>query len=101
MALPPSAYAHLLGEKIKEHYVAVWLVNTGWSGGPYGEGQRIKLALTRAMVGAVLSGQLGDVQTQPDPAFGVHIPVAVPDVPVEVLSPQNLEVPGRVRSEGP
>ncbi len=89
MALPPSTYAHLLGEKIKEHNVAVWLVNTGWSGGPYGEGQRMKLALTRAMVRAVLSGQLGDVQTQPDPAFGVHIPVAVPDVPVEVLDPRK------------
>ena len=89
MALPPSTYAQLLGEKIKKHNVAVWLVNTGWSGGPYGEGQRIKLALTRAMVRAVLSGQLSDVQTQPDPTFGVHIPVAVPDVPIEVLDPRK------------
>jgi len=89
MALPPSTYAQLLGDKIQKHNVAVWLINTGWSGGPYGEGQRMKLALTRAMVRAVLSGQLSDTQTQPDPTFGVHIPVAVPDVPTEVLDPRK------------
>jgi phosphoenolpyruvate carboxykinase (ATP) len=89
MALPPSTYARLLGEKIQKHNVAVWLINTGWSGGPYGEGQRIKLALTRAMVRAVLSGKLRDVETRPDPTFGFHIPVAVPDVPSELLDPRE------------
>jgi phosphoenolpyruvate carboxykinase (ATP) len=89
MALPPSIYAQLLGEKIQKHNVVVWLINTGWSGGPYGEGQRMKLALTRAMVRAVLSGKLSDMETQPDPTFGVQVPVAVPDVPTEVLDPRK------------
>jgi phosphoenolpyruvate carboxykinase (ATP) len=89
MALPPSIYAQLLGDKIQKHDVAVWLINTGWSGGPYGEGQRMKLALTRAMVRAVLSGKLSDVQTQPDPTFGLYIPVAVPDVPAQLLDPRK------------
>jgi phosphoenolpyruvate carboxykinase (ATP) len=89
MALPPRIYAQLLGEKIEKHNVAVWLINTGWSGGPYGEGTRIKLALTRAMIKAVLSGKLSDAETQPDPIFGVHIPVAVPGVPTEILDPRK------------
>jgi phosphoenolpyruvate carboxykinase (ATP) len=89
MALPPSTYAQLLGEKIAKHNVAVWLINTGWSGGSYGDGQRIKLGLTRAMVKAVLSGKLSEVATQPDPTFGVHIPVAVPEVPSELLDPRK------------
>jgi phosphoenolpyruvate carboxykinase (ATP) len=89
MALPPSRYAHLLGSRIESHHVAVWLINTGWIGGPYGEGQRIKLALTRAMVRAVLSGKLNDAETQLDPIFGLHIPVTVPDVPAEILNPRN------------
>ncbi len=89
MALPPSTYAKLLGEKIAKHDVAVWLINTGWSGGAYGEGHRIKLPLTRAMVSAVLSGQLADVATRPDPIFGVQVPVAVPGVPAEVLEPRK------------
>lgn len=81
--------AQLLGEKIAKHNVAVWLINTGWSGGSYGDGQRIKLALTRAMVKAVLSGKLSEVDTQSDPTFGVHIPVAVPEVPSELLDPRK------------
>jgi len=89
MALPPRIYAQLLGEKIEKHNVAVWLINTGWSGGPYGEGARIKLALTRAMIKAVLSGKLSDAETQPDPIFGVHIPVVVPGVPTEILDPRK------------
>jgi phosphoenolpyruvate carboxykinase (ATP) len=89
MALPPSRYAHLLGSRIESHHVAVWLINTGWIGGPYGEGERIKLALTRAMVRAVLSGKLNDAETQLDPIFGLHIPVTVPDVPAEILNPRN------------
>ncbi|MCI0661611.1 MAG: phosphoenolpyruvate carboxykinase (ATP), partial [Acidobacteria bacterium] len=62
---------------------------TGWSGGPYGEGQRMKIAYTRAMVRAALDGRLANVPTEPDPIFGVHIPTSVPDVPGEVLKPRN------------
>ncbi len=69
MALPPTVYAKLLGDKIAKHKVDVWLINTGWSGGSYGQGQRIKLGFTRAMVKAVLSGALKDVAAKPDPSF--------------------------------
>lgn len=89
MALPPSTYARLLGEKIQKHNVAVWLINTGWSGGPYGQGQRIELALTRTMVRAVLSGRLSDVETRREPTFGLQVPVTVPEVPSELLNPRN------------
>ena len=89
MALPPLTYAQLLREKIDQHKVNVWLINTGWSGGPYGQGQRIKLSLTRAMVKAVLSGALTNVNTKPDPVFGIGVPVACPDVPADVLEPSQ------------
>jgi phosphoenolpyruvate carboxykinase (ATP) len=89
MALPPSTYARLLGEKIEQHDVSVWLINTGWSGGPCGDGQRMKLSLTRAMVKATLSGSLNQVKTKINPVFGVHVPVEVPDVPAEVLDPRR------------
>ncbi len=89
MVLSPSVYANLLGEKIAQHQVKVWLVNTGWSGGPYGVGQRMPIAYTRALVAAALSGVLADVPTTPDPIFGVAVPVACPGVPAEVLNPRN------------
>lgn len=89
MALPPLTYAQLLREKIDQHKVNVWLINTGWSGGPYGQGQRIKLSLTRAMVKAVLSGALTNVNTKPDPVFGIGAPVACPDVPADLLEPSQ------------
>ena len=89
MALPPLTYAQLLREKIDQHKVNVWLINTGWSGGPYGQGKRIKLSLTRAMVKAVLSGALTNVNTKPDPVFGIGVPVACPDVPADVLEPSQ------------
>ncbi|MDE3067243.1 MAG: phosphoenolpyruvate carboxykinase (ATP) [Verrucomicrobiota bacterium] len=89
MALPPLTYSQLLGEKIARHKVDVWLINTGWSGGPYGQGRRIRLALTRAMVKAVLSGTLKNVASQADPIFGLNIPVSCPDVPAEVLEPRK------------
>jgi phosphoenolpyruvate carboxykinase (ATP) len=89
MALPPSVYAKLLGEKIAQHDVDVWLVNTGWSGGAYGQGERIKLGFTRAMVKAVLSGALKDVATNPDPIFGIAVPQSCPGVPGEILNPRN------------
>ena len=89
MALPPSVYAKLLGEKIKKHNVDVWLINTGWSRGPYGVGSRMKLPLTRAMVKAVLGGSLKKVETKKDPIFEVHIPVSCPGVPAEILQPKS------------
>ena len=89
MALPPTVYAKFLGDKIAQHKVDVWLVNTGWSGGAYGQGERIKLAYTRAMVKAVLSGALKDVPTQADPIFGMAVPLSCPGVPGEMLNPRN------------
>ena len=89
MPLPVKTYANLLGEKIKKHNVDVWLINTGWSGGPYGLGNRMKLSLTRAMVKSALNGTLKKIETRKDPIFGVGIPVSCPDVPSEILQPRN------------
>ena len=89
MVLHPGVYADLLGRRMEEHKASCWLVNTGWSGGPYGEGQRMKIAHTRAMIRAILNGSLADVETRPDPFFGVGIPVSCPNVPTEVLQPRN------------
>ncbi len=89
MVLPPSDYAKLLGEKIKKHNVDVWLINTGWSGGPYGVGSRMKLPLTRQMVKAALDGSLKNIPTKKDPVFGVGIPTSCPGVPAEILDPKN------------
>ena len=90
MTLHPTVYAEMLGERIAKHRVACWLVNTGWTGGPYGVGQRIKIAYTRAMIRAALTGQLAQAHFEQDPVFGVHIPIAVPGVPSEVLKPRGL-----------
>ena len=79
----------MLGKLIDQHHSAVWLVNTGWSGGPYGVGKRMKLTYTRAMVRAVLSGDLRDAPTQVDPIFGLAIPTSCEGVPSEVLNPRN------------
>lgn len=89
LPLHPSKYAELLGQKIDEHDVNVWLVNTGWSGGPYGVGSRMKIAYTRAMVNAALNGDLNDVPTEAHPIFGLQMPTACPNVPPEVLNPRN------------
>jgi len=89
MVLHPGTYADLLGQKLTKHKAHCWLVNTGWSGGPYGEGQRMKIKYTRAMIRAILSGALSEVETAPDPIFGVGVPVSCPDVPAEVLTPRN------------
>ncbi|MDZ7344086.1 MAG: phosphoenolpyruvate carboxykinase [candidate division KSB1 bacterium] len=89
MALHPTVYAKMLKEKIAAHNVSCWLVNTGWTGGPFGEGHRMKIAYTRAMVHAALDGSLDKVNTEPDPIFGLHIPVNCPNVPSEVLKPRN------------
>jgi phosphoenolpyruvate carboxykinase (ATP) len=89
MALPPSTYARLLGDRISKHKVDVWLVNTGWSGGPYGVGQRIKLPVTRAIVKAILDGVLKKAEMKQDPIFGVRVPTSCPEVPSEVLEPRK------------
>ena len=89
MALHPTVYARLLGEKIEKHQVQCWLINTGWTGGPYGVGHRIKIAHTRAMVNAALDGSLDEASFEPDPIFGVHVPAACCDVPDDVLRPRN------------
>ncbi|MDX1646819.1 MAG: phosphoenolpyruvate carboxykinase (ATP) [Longimicrobiales bacterium] len=85
----PSVYAEMLGDKLREHGAAVWLVNTGWSGGGYGVGSRMKLPYTRAMVNAALAGELDEVEFVPDPVFGVEVPTSVPQVPSEVLTPRD------------
>jgi len=89
MPLHPSRYAELLGEKIDQHNVNVWLINTGWSGGAYGVGERISIANTRAMVSAILEGRLDDVPMKTHPAFGLDMPIECPGVPTEVLDPRN------------
>ncbi|OQY47718.1 MAG: phosphoenolpyruvate carboxykinase (ATP) [Anaerolineaceae bacterium 4572_78] len=85
----PGVYAKLLGKKIAEHDVDCWLVNTGWTGGAYGVGNRMAIKYTRAMVNAALNGELKDVEYTEDPIFGVSIPTSCPNVPPEVLIPKN------------
>jgi phosphoenolpyruvate carboxykinase (ATP) len=89
LPLHPTVYAKMLGEKLSKHGAQVWLVNTGWSGGPYGIGVRMKIAYTRAMVRAALNGDLDKVPTQIDPIFGLPMPTICPAVPPEVLNPRN------------
>jgi phosphoenolpyruvate carboxykinase (ATP) len=89
LPLAPTVYAEMLGKKIEEHGVQVFLVNTGWTGGEYGVGTRMKLSYTRAMVHAALEGELNHVETVKDEIFGLHIPVQVPGVPDEVLMPNK------------
>jgi len=85
----PNVYATMLGEKIGRHGVQCWLVNTGWTGGPFGTGSRMKLPLTRAMVRAALAGQLDRTPTVREPAFGLAVPTDVPGVPADVLLPRR------------
>ncbi|APF17018.1 phosphoenolpyruvate carboxykinase [Caldithrix abyssi] len=85
----PSVYAKLLGEKIQKHNVNCWLVNTGWTGGPYGVGKRMEIKYTRAMLNAALQGKLDNVQYVQDPIFKVQVPTECPGVPSEVLIPKN------------
>ena len=89
LPLNPAAYADLLGAKLDQHGADVWLVNTGWTGGPFGVGNRMKLSYTRAMVRSILDGTLGGVPSQADPVFGVHVPETCPGVPTEILRPRN------------
>jgi phosphoenolpyruvate carboxykinase (ATP) len=89
MARHPSVYAKLLGERIARHGAKCWLVNTGWSGGGYGVGERMKIAHTRAMIRAILDGKLAVAPFAKHPNFGVLMPEACPDVPADVLNPKN------------
>jgi phosphoenolpyruvate carboxykinase (ATP) len=85
----PQVYAELLGKKIAGHEVNCWLVNTGWTGGPYGVGNRMKIAYTRAMINAALSGALDNAEYREDPIFGLSVPTHVDGVPDEVLDPRS------------
>ena len=123
---PPAEYAGMLADRIREHKSRVWLLNTGWTGGPYGVGKRFNLTYTRAMVTAILEGSLDNCTTFDHPIFGLRIPRAVPGVPEEVLDPRatwadknaydaqatklarlfresdaKFEMPAEVRSAGP
>jgi phosphoenolpyruvate carboxykinase (ATP) len=89
LPLHPGKYASLLGEKLRNSKVNVWLVNTGWIGGAYGTGARIRLSYTRSMISAALNGQLNSVSYQSHPVFGVQIPTSCPGVPVFVLDPRE------------
>jgi len=89
MALHPGVYADLLGKKMKQHGSRCWLVNTGWSGGPYGVGKRMKIQHSRALLRAALTGRLDSVDYREDPHFGFEVPKTCPDVPEDVLWPRN------------
>jgi phosphoenolpyruvate carboxykinase (ATP) len=89
MVLHPLRYGELLAEKIKRHEVNCWLVNTGWTGGPYGQGERMSIKHTRAMLDAIFDGSLATVDYEHDPAFGLSIPKSCPNVPEKVLHPRD------------
>jgi phosphoenolpyruvate carboxykinase (ATP) len=89
LPLPAQVYAKQLGEKIDEYGSQVFLVNTGWTGGEYGVGSRMKLSYTRAMINAAIAGQLNNAETIQDEVFGLHIPTSIEGVPSEVLNPRD------------
>ncbi len=99
LPLHPMRYATMLGEKIRKHGPQVWLVNTGWTAGPYGTGHRMPIPHTRAMLRAVLSGRIRDESFAPDPVFGIAVPREVPDVPAEVLAPRDTWADKRAYDE--
>lgn len=89
LVLHPNVYAKMLGEKIKKHKVKCWLVNTGWTGGPYGVGNRMKIQHTRAILNSALTGKLDNVEYETDPVFNLQVPKSCEGVPSEVLNPKN------------
>jgi phosphoenolpyruvate carboxykinase (ATP) len=89
MPLHPTKYAEMLSKKMKDAEVNVWLINTGWTGGPYGVGSRMKLKHTRSMITAALDGKLKDVAYEKHPIFGLEVPQTCPNVPTEVLNPKE------------
>jgi phosphoenolpyruvate carboxykinase (ATP) len=86
---PPAVYARMLGEKLEEHGVTAWLVNTGWTGGPFGEGRRMPIAATRALLHAALSGALDGAKYRVDDLFGFEVPTGVPGVDSALLDPRG------------
>jgi phosphoenolpyruvate carboxykinase (ATP) len=86
---PPAVYARMLGEKLDRHGSRTWLVNTGWTGGPYGEGHRMPIAATRALLHAALAGRLEQIEYRADEVFGFEVPVAVPGVDTKLLDPRS------------
>jgi phosphoenolpyruvate carboxykinase (ATP) len=99
MALSPNVYARLLGERIARHQADVWLVNTGWTGGPYGTGHRMPISATRALVRAALDGSLRQAPTRVHAGFGVQVPTACAGVPSELLDPRGTWSDGRAYDE--
>jgi len=89
LPLHPTRYAEMLGKKMEENKVNIWLINTGWSGGPYGIGQRMKLKYTRAMITAALQGELENVKFKKHDIFGLNMPTSCPGVPPEVMDPRE------------
>jgi phosphoenolpyruvate carboxykinase (ATP) len=89
LPLHPTKYAEMLGKKMEDTNVSVWLINTGWTGGSFGVGSRMKLPYTRAMITAALEGQLNDVDYVKHPIFGLDVPQSCPNVPAEILNPRN------------
>jgi phosphoenolpyruvate carboxykinase (ATP) len=87
---PAAAYASLLGEKLRRHGAQCWLVNTGWAGGPFGVGERMKLRYTRAMLNAALNGWLKDMAVEQHPVFGVSVPKTCPGVPATFLDARGM-----------
>jgi phosphoenolpyruvate carboxykinase (ATP) len=85
----PGKYAHMLADRIRRHGSQVWLLNTGWTGGAYGVGRRIRLDLTRAIVNAIYSGSLSEAPTMVDPHFGLNLVTQCPGVPMELLQPRK------------
>jgi phosphoenolpyruvate carboxykinase (ATP) len=89
MPLHPGFYAELLGKKMKDHQVNVWLINTGWSGGGYGVGKRMKISYTRALITAALNNKFETVKFEPHSTFGILMPTSCEGVPSEILNPRN------------
>ncbi|HMI79409.1 MAG TPA: phosphoenolpyruvate carboxykinase (ATP), partial [Ferruginibacter sp.] len=89
LPLHPGQYAEMLGKKMNEHNVNVWMINTGWSGGPYGIGSRMKLSFTRAMITAALEGKLDKAEYEAHPVFGMMMPKSCDGVPSDILNPRN------------
>jgi len=89
LVLHPARYAEMLAERIRQHGSKVWLVNTGWTGGPYGVGHRIDIPITRAIIDAIHSNTLAEISTVEDPIFGLHIPTECPSVPASMLDPRS------------
>jgi phosphoenolpyruvate carboxykinase (ATP) len=89
LPLAPTTYSTMLSEKSREHGTRCYLINTGWSGGPYGVGERIDIGATREIVRSAINGRLDGVETRPHPVFGLHIPAALPGVPTEILDPRE------------